>query len=602
MNKTNDNMKRFLLLIAGTAMCVCADAQLARWCIHPVYDSLSVKLDNKLIQGVSGDSIFIWTMDGAGRAQTAQRVLDYREGFAPVMEKDGNRIVGFFDEDGNFTQLKKRVMMAYDNPYFCDGYMIFRNADDSYGYYTTDGEPATLAKSARAWPFHGGYAPYFAYAQPEKKKDPYYGYYKAEGKPFSTYIETESELKAFEEKDLAFLSGIGSNGKGVAVIKDRLYWFNTQNGYFEPMVWGDESLGKKRHLKLEGDYGQYFMDLPQDMVIIHARFGKNQLATLNFDKELVPVSFVFDGEEIPFAKPESKPVSYQTIFAPHSDGKLYGLSASGTKVLPPQFEEIGLCYGNKAFIKRDGKWGVVEVFPDHKCEIKINKGEVVAFRHKKFETQIRLDLPGGLSAKHARLDVPACTGCVIDKTSRESKDTDSGSYVVYDCTLNIPESLSDTVTNITYSPVNVSLNGLALYEQPITIRAWHHKSYNVDPIDSETIVANGVASFTVNINVDRNIGEPDYPFDVRVEADAVQVDYEKISETRRKFTVSNLLEGVNNLNIVVEEEGCPPAVFPFEITYYKPVPKKKKKEEVVVRKKPKAVEVKKEREGNPLKI
>lgn len=134
-------MKRFLLLIAGTAICVCAYAQLARWRIHPVYDSLSVKLDNKLIQGVSGDSIFIWTMDGAGRAQTAQRVLDYREGFAPVMEKDGNRIVGFFDEDGNFTQLKKRVMMAYDNPYFCDGYMIFRNADDSYGYYTTDGEP-----------------------------------------------------------------------------------------------------------------------------------------------------------------------------------------------------------------------------------------------------------------------------------------------------------------------------------------------------------------------------------------------------------------------------------------------------------------------------
>ena len=49
--------------------------------------------------------------------------------------------------------------------------------------------------------------------------------------------------------------------------------------------------------------------------------------------------------------------------------------------------------------------------------------------------------------------------------------------------------------------------------------------------------------------------------------------------------VSNLLEGNNNLNILVTEKGCPASVFPFEVFYTKPVPKKKKKEEVVVRKK-----------------
>ena len=62
-------------------------------------------------------------------------------------------------------------------------------------------------------------------------------------------------------------------------------------------------------------------------------------------------------------------------------------------------------------------------------------------------------------------------------------------------------------------------------------------------------------------------------------------DRDKLSETRRKFTVSNLKEGSNSLNIYVIETGCPASVFPFEIYYSKPVPKKKKKEEVIVRKK-----------------
>lgn len=62
--------------------------------------------------------------------------------------------------------------------------------------------------------------------------------------------------------------------------------------------------------------------------------------------------------------------------------------------------------------------------------------------------------------------------------------------------------------------------------------------------------------------------------------------------------VSNLKEGENTLNILVEEKGCPPSVFPFEIFYTKPVPKKKKKEEVIVRKKSKEIK----KNSTPLEI
>lgn len=70
-------------------------------------------------------------------------------------------------------------------------------------------------------------------------------------------------------------------------------------------------------------------------------------------------------------------------------------------------------YGNKAFVKRNGLWGVIEIIPALNYSLKINKGEDVAFRHQKFETQIRLDLPTIISAKDARIDIPANSGCVI---------------------------------------------------------------------------------------------------------------------------------------------------------------------------------------------
>ena len=120
---------------------------------------------------------------------------------------------------------------------------------------------------------------------------------------------------------------------------------------------------------------------------------------------------------------------------------------------------------------------------------------------------------------------------------------------------------------------------------PINIKVRHFKYYNVDPIESEASISNGAASFTININAQKNVGESYHPFEVKIEADSVNVQYEKISETRCKCMVSQLQEGNNNLYILVTKNGCPPSVFPFEIYYTKLVPKKKKQEEVVVRKK-----------------
>lgn len=577
-------MKKLFTVFLCAIVVVATYAQMPRWVISPNNNSLSAKLDNKLLESSFQGQNLIWSMDGKLLYSTADDILPFKNGAAPVLKKGTEVITGYIDDTGKFTPLPD-VMVAYGNPYFEDNLLLCYDKDH-LAYFGKDGMKVETPEVVKTYPFHHGYAPYFSYGQLEKKKDPHYGYFRSDGRTTKYFIEDNGKSKLVSPNDLSFLSGISSDGKAVGVIKNKLYWFDPETETFEPMLRGDEESLKKRHLNLQYDHESYFQNLPDDTICIRAKYGKDNVAELKFDRELRPVTFIFNDGEIKYQEPEQRRYEYSTTLSEFGDSGNYGIRMNSKEVLPRQFENVGLKYGNMAFVKKDGKWGVIEIVPDLTYSLKLNKGEDVAFRHQKYETQIRLDLPVEISAKEARIDIPDDTGCVIDKTSRESKDTESGNFVTYDCVLTIPASLPDTIMTITYQPVRVSYDGLSLFEIPLDVKAWHLKYYNVDPIESETSISNGMASFTLNVNAQRNVGESDYPFEVMVEADdSLSVEYEKMSETRYKCIVSNLQDGDNNMNIYITEKGCPSSVFPFVINYTKPVPKERKKEEVAIRKK-----------------
>lgn len=576
-------MKQILLTLIGLLWGCNVFAHLPQWVIVPKYDQLSVKVDGCLLQTDSIGTTALWTMDGKCLYRTEHQIHPFKDSVAVITRKGTNELVGVIDLLGKFTAMPN-IQIAYERPYFENGYLIC-NDSNRYVYLKKDGSRVKLTPSLRSYPFNGGFAPFFTYDQPEKHKDPYYGYYRADGKNMKYKLIDKGVTKEFDPSIISFLSGIGYNNRGVAVIKNKLYLFNPDSDIFEPFLYGDEDSEKKRHLMLNGDYEKYFINLPNDSVEIVAKYGNSRIAVLLFDKELRPLSFKFDNDEQEFVKPTEQEYKYSSCIKVSGDDRRYGIASLDKQILPQQFEEIGLLYGNKAFVKSNDKWGVIKIIPGLDYTLKLNKGQDVAFRHQTFETQIRLDLPPQISARDARIDIPISSGCIIDKTSRETKDTESGNFVIYNCSLKIPEALPDTMTNIRYSPVSVSYEGISLFESYIDIKAWHLKYYNVDPIESETSITNGVASFTININAQKNVGESDYPFDVKIEADSVSVQYEKISETRYKCLVSNLQEGNNNLNILVTENGCPSSVFSFEIYYTKPIPEEKAQEAVVVRKK-----------------
>lgn len=574
-------MKRYVLTFISILVALGIKGQLPKWIINPNNDTIFVKIDNNLLQSISEGESSLWTFDGKLLYKTSDNILPFNNGVATIVKKNQNKIVGLVDQVGNFTSFSD-LPIEYENPYFEDGLLLSKN-NDEYAYFKKDGSKAEIPSTVRSYPFHKGYATYFTYDNQKKKKDPHYGYFKSNGKEVEYKININNNIKKLESKDIQFLSSIGDNGKGIAVINDKIYEFFPETDTFKPMMWNDDS-NKKQQLTIIGHKEQDFIDIQADNFTINAKYGKNKTALLRFNQELLPQVFFFGEKRVPIISKGSPRYNYSSELDTYLKNARYGLSLKAKEVIPPQFEDVGLRFGRKAFVKINGKWGLIEIIPNLDYSIKINKGEDIAFRHQKFETQIRLDLPSEITAQYANIDIPENTGLILDKTSRETKDTDSGNFLTYNCILNIPDSLPDTVTTITYEPVTVSYGGMSLFEIPISIKAWHYKYYNVDPIESETSISDGVASFTININAQRNPGEIDYPFEVKIEADSVNTAFEKLSETRYKCLVSNLQEGDNSLNILITEKGCPPSVFPFEIVYTKPVPKKKKKEEVVVRK------------------
>ena len=579
-------MTRISILLSSFLCATMAFAQIPQWVISPKNDTIFVKVDNQILQGREGNKSTLWDMNGKELYSTNFEIFPFSDGVATVYDPTRKQVKGFVALDGEFTELPQ-LDFAYGNPYFDRGLLLIKN-DTAFYYYKKDGTLSTVFPEVeKPYPFHHGYATFSKFDNKEKKKDFHYGYFKADNSRMKYRVLQNGEYKEVEEKNIEFLSSLAADGRGIAVIKNKLYWFNPKEEAFEPLLIGNDENEKKRHLNLARDHEAIFMAPAGDSIFIEAKYSKNKFAKVKFNRELVPLEIVSDDENISFEVEPPKPFQYETRISSFGDGKL-GLNYDKQNVVPEQFDKIGLRYGNRAMAKFNGKWGVVEILPDAQYTLKVNKGEDVAFRHQKFETQLRLDLPARASASEFRIDVVDDDNFILDKTSRFSKDTESGNYVTYNCEFLIPASLPDTITNVTYGPLELINDGIVMYQTPLNLKAWHLKYYNVDPIDSETSITNGVLSFTVNINAQKIAGEGDYAFDVAIDAENVDVESEKLSETRRKFLVSNLKEGDNNFNIIVTEKGCPPSVFPFVIQYTSPVPKKRQKEEVVIRKKDKS--------------
>ena len=369
--------------------------------------------------------------------------------------------------------------------------------------------------------------------------------------------------------DIDYLSSVNDEGIGVVVAHHRLYFFDAKKKRLTPIYTDDSN---SRQAEVTGRREQFLTEKNSYTQTLHAK-GDEVVVELNLTHQ--PTAIVRGGQRTEYRKGGSAETATSATYALTTVGDSpVGLALNGDELLPPQFESVRPVADDKAVVMKDGKWGLIKVDEARHFRLSVNKGMEVGFRHHVFDTNIRVDLPPYISSMHTTLLADKEGGCLIDKRSWDGNDTESGNYVEYDCRLNIPAALADEVTTVTY-PVTVQYDGILSRVIDMPVKAWHVRYYTVDIAEADAKLSGGTYTFVINIDKDPLPGEMDYPFSVSVDAKGLKYDLTKVSETRWRCKLLSLKPGLNTVNVQIMEQGCPPKVYPFEVTYQKPSPKAK---------------------------
>lgn len=541
-----------------------AYGQMAKWAMRPGYDSIRLAAGVPVILTDSAGTTSLWSTDARLLASTTDSVAPFSNGFAVVLKKGTTDITGFYATDGTFTKLEN-CKVVYNCPYFRDGYLLV-NRQGRNKLVAKDGKYDPFGSFVEMYPYSSGYACCTMYGDMENFKDLYY-----------YYVDTDKNLvklmfdkkEAVENEDVSFLSSLNDDGVGIAVIKRRVYMFDKGLGMLRP-VFVNEKAEKKRQVRV-GDFSECMYN-KGDSTILWARGSKRDTVFFAFDERMRLVSIKYPARTVNYNTAHPAPLKLKGDFtAERSSNGMYAVKSGSSTILPPQFDGAGISFGKFIAVRKDGKWGLLQLDEKLKYSMSMNKGNAIAFRHKKFETTVRLDLPAEIKADGCSFDIPAGNGCTVDKTSVQMRNTSAGNFVQYNCVLTIPDSLPDHITEITY-PVSMTCDGINYPDSKLTVKAWHYKYVNMDLSREEIKFERGIVEFILNMTADKLAGENDYPLTVQVVEDstAARVDLIKLSETRYKCRLYSPVEGINRLVVSVIENGCPPSYFPFEINYIKP--------------------------------
>ncbi len=557
-------MKRLISFLSVALFAVSGHAQVAQWLIPPVYDKVTMPVGANIIVTDSLNSKTIWTTNGIRLETTTDDMYAYSDGHIVVTLEDQPYITTIYDRNGSSYPIED-YQLGWGYPYFHDGHLLV--FDGKYFQYMNGEGEVNQQQFATAYPFSAGFAAIYTYENMRKEKSPYFALIDKDLQPITFQLEG----KAVSRDDVEFVSSVNDEGLAVVVIKRKLYYFHADTQELTPLYATADETNPKNQARLDGDMNSSYVNA-EDSAMLRAKCGKNGMAIITFDgTTLRPLAITHDGSRHEYRLKEAPQhnLAAKLNRMQGANGKI-GLYWDGKEMLPPQFEKVPLCYEDKAIVLVGRKYGLLQMHREDDFSIRLNKGEPIGFRHKRFDTSIRVDMPPYVSAAETVIEVSPETGCRIDKISRQTKETSYGNYTQYECELDIPSGLTEDVTPLTY-PAYVVYQGLQSTALTAEGTAWHSKYYNVDINDDDYSIAGGNLSLTFNVSAERLPGETVYPHEARIQAEGLQAEItERVSETRYKCKVYNLREGMNTITVQILEEGCPPANYNFDVNYQKP--------------------------------
>ena len=559
-----------------------ANAQVAQWLVPPEYDDIEVLPENNVILAQQGFNRHIWDMNSKCLAKVSDDLYSFSEGYAVSTRPETAYVTAIYDTTGKKTDIKDRVQLGWGYPFFHDGFLLI--SDGNYFYYMDPEGGVEPKPYYHAYPFSHGYAACFTFAQLHKMKD-----------PINILLDTDMEPvelgwggKEFAANDINFISSVGDDGTGIVVHKEKLYYFDAATAELSPVLplSGDTNI-KNQARADDGDIAKILVQIDDSTKMMTGKCGKNHF-NIKFDAIThKPLSMTMGEEERIFEKKATTQTSSPTTLKEVKDevsGK-YALYLGFEEILPPQIDEVNRIDGNTALVTMNDKLGLLRVNANDRFHFVINDDKDMGFRHKYFNTKIRLNMPAYINAEETSFEIDPESGCYIDKLSKVARNNTDGSYVEYKCKLECPYNITEDPRTVIY-PVNIVYQGLRTREMDVRGKAWHSKYFAVTVDEKDVVLSGSKLTFIVKIETERESDTEVYPFHPSLVSDELEYEMTKIMDTRYECTVPELKKGKNIIVVRVEEEGCPPSDYAFDVTYEPPTRQKQHKVTVVAQPKP----------------
>lgn len=547
-------MKRITLALLALTSLSTTQAQVAHWVVPPVYDVIKATRGQSMVIVDSANTSILMTTEGKCLVKSSDVLHAVGDDIAVTTKQSTTVITGFYTINGQFKALEG-YRVAHKFPYFAEGNLLVKQGTD-YIYLDVDGHEVGAA--AQAHPFFHGFSACQKYPSMEKRKSPTWCLITGDMQPVKMKLKG-SEVPAGH---IDFISSVNGEGKCLVIIKGLLYLFNDTDWTLTPISYQEGG----NPAKLIGKIQEIITPNTNTPVTLKAQ-GQGGEVQVGLNEQLILQSIQRGSDKQTFstASEFKDPTSQLSIV--ERDGKK-GIAYNGTEILAPQFEDVELCANNRAAVTLSDRCGIVGVIPDAQYEFSFNDDKGLAFRHQTLQTTLRLDTPPEVPLTNAILQSPADGGCHFDLTSKKAKDTPDGNALLYRCTLTIPPSLPDDITDVTF-PVQVVYEGLTSAVIPCKTKAWHYKYFTIQVDENKSIIHDGNLTFTFHIKAERLPDEKDVPHTVSIQSGNHKTELTKVSETLYRCQVFGLKEGVNMITVQVTEAGCPPSSYPFEVTYNK---------------------------------
>lgn len=579
-------------------LCCPVNSQVAKWLVWPEYELIFKERDADVLNLKSLDgSTTIWSMDGKELISTKDYLAPFHEGLAVVTEKKGNvpttKIKGIYTEDGKKVSIKGDFVLPVNSPqtFFSDHLLVKEEQNaDVFRFMLPDGS-VSVDRYVEAKPFQNGYSTCKTYEKWEKKKGLYHVLLDKNMQP----VDMVFNKKVFDADDISFISSVNDEKIGIVVADKKVFYFDGVRNCLTPLYVSEQEENPKNQAEVQ----ELFLSINEHGETIlkaHAHKTKEEI-TVEFDDLMKPLTVKSNQMNREFVKKEPLKWNPSSSLSYTTDKGMCGIVYNDTvEVCPPQFKKIvGFYEDNAIVVLQNGKYGVLQVLGDKHFSLKLNDGDDIPFKHRRFKTNVYLDMPADISPDNVRLVSNHSTGFSIDEYTVERRKTETGNRVQYQCILNFPDSLPDEMlhndNNKLKYPVQVQYHGLISPILLLEAYAWHYKYFNLETSNVQ-VNGDGTAIFQLNISIPSS-EDLNYPLQVDItSSDTLKTEIVSYNAFTHKCSVSPLKEGINNIEIHVLEEGCPPITLPFELSYTKPIPRKHESGKVSIKQKVEPVQKK----------